>query len=827
MRLSWFLVFLLFLSFASVAQNQNIKVAETVTVDGKTYLLHEVKPGETLFSICKKYAVEQKELVGANPQLIFGLKEGDNLKIPYQQDQAARTENTTPDPDGNQFSYHVVKKGETIYSISKEFNVPVRSIYKYNPESEDEVLENEIIRIPKFKVSDESDGLVREDADFYYHKIQPKENLYSLSRKYDTGVADIIKYNPGVSDRFEIGAILRIPKFQEETPQLDVQETGEYFYYTVETGDTFYSFQRRFGVSREMLLALNPELEDGLKAGLSIKIPSTRIPKVEVVPVDPNEFIDHVVQRGETLYGISKQYDVKIMDIKALNPELKTRGLIAGETIYIAKKEVVRDTIAPVKELTPEIVQEVKPDTEREEPKLIIPEVVFKYEEETQPECKKDYSVSNEDTFHIAMFMPFFYDQNDTFNLERISDEEWHQLDSLKSIDSLVLAEHFRIEFDSLSMEPDTILVDSLKVKEVRSLFGPSRPAVSLYEGVLIALDSMQKAGTQISLSLYDTQGSVAVVDSILSQPEFMRNDLIVGPIDTTLQKSVAYFSAKNEMPMVSPFAACETILDNNPYYFQVSPSKSYMLDKTAEYIADEYYDKNFVVLTYDNYAVQPEFKMVEKVREKFFSRKILNNNNDILFNLVDFSGTDGYWQVKKTLKKDVENVIFIPATYNKSIREAMLSRAINSLNVLADEYSITLIGVFDYPAFRSIKTEYYHKLKMHYLSPNYIDYNRPAVNSFIKKFRQNFNAEPDILSYRGYDIMTYFIGAYNTFGKNFNECISSYENRSLQSDFNFQKVQQFGGFMNHSLYIIDYTPDYRVKVISEVTEGRVLKNEP
>ncbi|MFA9389041.1 MAG: LysM peptidoglycan-binding domain-containing protein [Prolixibacteraceae bacterium] len=822
MKITWFVVFLLTLSLLSTAQTKNLNVIETVTIDGKVFLLHQVKAGETLFSICKEYSVEQKDLIGANPQLIFGLKQDDQLKIPYNSGVVAakKAENDKASVE-HQFIYHVVKKSETIYSISKLYNVPIWIIYRYNPEAEDEVLENEIIRIPQFEEERlNHSGLVREDNDFFFHKVQAQENLYSLSRKYGSEVAAIIEYNPDVVDQLQVGTIVRIPKFKEQVRQVDVKETGEYFYHTVETGDTFYSYQRRFGVSPKMLLDLNPELSDGLQAGLTIKIPSTQIQKIEVVPVQPELFIEHIVVNGETLYGISKKYGAKVMDLKELNPELKSRGVIAGETILISNKDLgSSDSQVPNS-----VDISIQPDSDFSDENSAIPEVIFKYEEEEQPECKKTYSVSKGDTFRIAMFLPFYFNKNDSLNLEQLSEKSRLMLDSLKRTNPEVLKKYFKITVDPISHKRDTVLLNSLGEKPVRSLYPRSKDAVSFFQGVLIAVDSMQKAGAKVRLDLFDTERDIRKINRILNQPDFINTDLIIGPIDTVLQMSVSSYSAKNRIPMVSPFTKSKSNLDNNPYYFQVSPSKDYMLRKTADFVADEYYNKNFMVVTLGDFAKQNEFEMVNMLREKFFSRGILNSNNAIMFTQVDFTGTDGYWQVKNILKKDVENVIFIPTTDNRSEREAILSRAMNSLNVLAEEYSITLIGVIDYPSFKSIKTEYFHKLKLHFLTPNSIDYYNHEVNTFLAKFRMKFKSEPDMLSYRGYDIITYFVGAYEEFGKNFGECIGTYVNPSLQSDFNFQKVNRLGGYMNHSLYIMQYTPDYTIKVLDEITEGRTLR---
>ncbi|MDA3928601.1 MAG: LysM peptidoglycan-binding domain-containing protein [Prolixibacteraceae bacterium] len=816
------LFFLLYFQSFCGIYAQNVTSAEVVTVDGKTFLLHEVVQGETLTSICKKYSVLQKEVVGANPQLIFGLKQGDTLKIPFRFEEKRTELKVDKTIDNTEFTYHLVKKSETIYSISRQYAIPIQSIYKYNPEAENEVLENEIIRIPKKISNVKVDGLLREDADFYFHKIQPKENLYSLARRYNSKVSSIVKYNPQTESNFEIGLIVRIPKFQEEEDEVDTIENDQYFMHRIEAGETFYSYQRRFGVSRDQLIILNPVLNDGLLAGLSIKVPTSKIKKIEVIPVDANQFNEHIVNSGETLYSLSKEYNVTVLAIKELNPELELRGLVAGETILFAKQNLIEETIGEeINEISEtEIINEISP---------VLPEVYFKIEESEEPECRKTFSEIEDDTFRISMFLPLFYDKNDTFNLIRKSDDEIAYLDSMKYIDQDLFEKYFRIETDTLGTVLDTVLVDSLEVKPTRSLFSFSSyktsDFINFYEGFLLAIDSMQKAGMNIRLDLYDSENNQQTIDTILYTNDFINSNLIVGPANVSLQQSVSHFSAKNQIPMVSPFSSNDILVASNPYYFQVNPSKEYALRKTSGFIGDAYYDKNFIIMTLDKYTKHEEAELVDLVRDKFFSSGVYNNLDEILFTEVDFnaSGSLGYWQVKKVLKPTIENVIFIPTTYNRKEREAMLSRAINGLNVLSENFDITLIGMSDYPRFKSINTEYFHRLKLHYLTPYHVDYSNSDVNEFIASYREAFYSEPDLMSFRGYDIATFFLHAYNNLGDGFAECIEGFSTNLLQSEFNFQKVDEFGGYMNHSLFIMNYDVDYKIKVVSKITEGRVV----
>ncbi|MBN2806110.1 MAG: LysM peptidoglycan-binding domain-containing protein [Prolixibacteraceae bacterium] len=690
------ILLILFCMLTVSAQQQ--EQAVLVTIEGKTYQLHEVKQGETLFSICKKYQIEQKELVAANPQLINGLKHGSELRIPLALKQY------TPDP--------------LVFAA------------------------------------------------------------------------------------------------------VDSNENSTFFFHTVEQGDTFYAYKRRFGVSKEALLKYNPQLSDGLKVGLQIKVPAEVLPAPKVVSFNSGALRSHEVKKGETLYSISRKYGVGILEIKDINPELKYRGLINGENISIPDPENQQ-----VKKGQKSVdVQVIAPVVSQESPQKNTALSELPPFQSPSSGCKPLVPGTKVEPLRVAMFLPLFFDRNRYMNLQEIDEQEISYLQALKSKDPLILKKYFRVVYDPVSKTRDTLLLDSLAAPHSRSLYPATRSILSFYEGVLLALDSLERSGVKVRLDLYDTQNKQEKIATILNQHDFIETDLIIGPVDLELQSIVSAFSAKNRIPMVSPFFNSDVLLESNPYFIQVNPTKEYLMRKTSDFIGDAYYNKNFVILTLGSYTQLKEFDLVRMVRDKFFRNGIYHNLDNILFTQVDFTegGTMGYWQVKKTLRSDMENVIFIPATDKRDEREALLSRAINSLNVLAEEFDITLIGVSDYPRFKSINTEYFHRLKLHYLTPNYVDYDDDAVNRFIGKYRQHFNAEPDMLSFRGYDLMMYFASAHARYGKHSLHCLGAFQFPLLQSDYNFQKVSELGGYMNHTLYIVQYTNDYRIKVKDTITEGRM-----
>ena len=153
------------------------------------------------------------------------------------------------------------------------YGVSVEDIYRLNPESKEGIKAGSTLRIPQKNSAIAPSG----KADNYtYHTIQPKETLYSLSIKYSVPATDIIAANPGLStSTFTAGKNIRIPPTRLETlpttgKKKTVQKEMEY---TIQKKETMYRICRKFDISSVELLRLNPELKNGVKAGMVIKIP--------------------------------------------------------------------------------------------------------------------------------------------------------------------------------------------------------------------------------------------------------------------------------------------------------------------------------------------------------------------------------------------------------------------------------------------------------------------------------------------------------------------------------------------------------------------------
>ena len=254
------------------AQTNGIEIStEKVLVDNKAYYLHKVEPGQTLYSIANAYNVLPNEVAEENPEVFQSLPVGHHLKIPI-----IKGRNNTIDEikHSDKFLFHYIEKGETLYSLSKNYGTTLEVIKKWNPKTAESMRPGEVIKIPKPDV----------DAALL-------ESLLPENQEEKQGV--IISHN----------------------------EPG-YIFHEVEKGQTLYAIEKKYGISREQIIELNPGADQVLSIGQMIKLPESvaladsSTAKVEETPsekVDPSKlrkpesFIEHTIGKGETLYSISKK----------------------------------------------------------------------------------------------------------------------------------------------------------------------------------------------------------------------------------------------------------------------------------------------------------------------------------------------------------------------------------------------------------------------------------------------------------------------------------------------------------------------------------------
>jgi len=174
------------------------------------------------------------------------------------------------------------------------------------------------------------------------HKVEKGETVYSIAKKYNTTITEIYILNPKAMEGIKVGSTLNIPPPSQSS-------SGSVTTHKAKQGETLYSIAKQYGVKVDDIITANPELRaKSLGDGQILRIPSSsNVNRISVVtipynPPSKSQFISHTVAPKETIYGISRKYNIGSDAIIDFNPSLKD-GLKEGATIIIPILETATD----------------------------------------------------------------------------------------------------------------------------------------------------------------------------------------------------------------------------------------------------------------------------------------------------------------------------------------------------------------------------------------------------------------------------------------------------------------------------------------------------
>lgn len=477
---------------------------------------------------------------------------------------------------GESYYMHFVAQGETVQSLAQLYGVTNVEILKANPEISSGLQPNKIVRIPVKSIEsggDKQNQSIQQATDETFHLVQPKETWYGIARLYKLPVKDLINANSDI-DTLRIGMEIRVPQSTGKQRVI----TGNYAEHTVKGKETLYSLAKRYNTSVEELMRLNPFLSDGLKVGQILMIPVSEIGGDTnlKLQISDTSFIEHKVERKETLYSISKLYNADQNEILKANPGLDGK-IRKGDILKIPK------VFKSVKAYT-------RPDTVimgRQIDQMAI------HRESIGP-CAKVHP--NTDIFNIALMVPMQLELVDSIS---VSDPS-----GLKSANEYV-------SFDF----------------------------IQFYEGAVIAADSMARAGMKIKLFVYDVDHGdrVQKTKKVLSNPEMAYMDLIIGPFFAESFNLVASYAKQNKIPVINPLSQRSEITKNNEYIIKMQPSKWAQYNTLGTYLYSHHLNDNILLVRKNS---DENTSMVKVLKSALSIDSLLPSKyKEVIYNSAGWSG--------------------------------------------------------------------------------------------------------------------------------------------------------------------------------------------
>jgi LysM repeat protein/ABC-type branched-subunit amino acid transport system substrate-binding protein len=583
-----------------------------------------------------------------------------------------------------------------------------------------------------------------------------------------------------------------------------------YYIHTVLKGQTLYSISKAYNVTQDDILRVNPGTDPVLKEGQALRIPELNAKEAPVYPDNRNDFYAHTVKKGQTVYSISKKYKVDEEVIYAHNPWAR-EGIKADQTIWIPRNKDMQN-----------VTEAGKTD-----------DLFFFYttkKGDTLYSISKIYNVTVADIIDHNPVLIDGLKPGQVLKIPKIStflSDQVAQPDSVDTLSVSCMKQEEPAVFDvalllplfaEYSMEESVLPADSLNEDGIyiqgqkqRGLRG--RNFAEFYEGFMLALDSLKKTGISLNLTVKDTERDTLLIKKIARELSQTRPDLIIGPVYSEDVDVAGRLADNLKTNLISPLSTRNSLVTSNPSIIQVVPSRHLEGLALANYLKDNGQGCIILIRGTDSTSMSNSWRFKKYFLERLDSLTAIRHFNDYKLNDSLLNVLD------KVLKKDMDNIIVV-----FSDNEADVSRLISQLKKQIS-HPMKIYGMPTWQNWEDINIEYFHDLQINLITPFFTDYSNPLIKRFLYKCRSEYGYEPYEISSMGYnftmlgyDIGFYFLSALNQYGKNFQPCLNEVEAEGLLTRYKFIREGE-GGYTNCCFNLIQYKNDYTVEKVAVLSD--------
>lgn len=277
------------------------------TVNAGAQSTHTVVKGDTLYNIARRYGLTIAELQNLNPTTREGqVSLGEVLQVNGKAAPAASGNNQAT------LGRIVLKPKQTIYGLTKQYHISETELRALNPELDSHMRIGDQVTLPLAAIQKYGDAPAVQPAETNTdrvvvaevsspvstepavvalseneYEVKPKDNYFKITRQFKITQKKLYDLNPGLEARgLQAGDVIIVKEganmdssassSSSSSSSAPVTETAvvgdDYVTYTVQAGDTVFGILNKFGITLDDLLSLNPNITQGLKAGMIIKI---------------------------------------------------------------------------------------------------------------------------------------------------------------------------------------------------------------------------------------------------------------------------------------------------------------------------------------------------------------------------------------------------------------------------------------------------------------------------------------------------------------------------------------------------------------------------
>ncbi|MBR2396868.1 MAG: LysM peptidoglycan-binding domain-containing protein [Bacteroidaceae bacterium] len=576
----------------------------------------------------------------------------------------------------------------------------------------------------------------------------------------------------------------------------------EYFMHTVTQGQGLYSISRMYGVTEDDIIKLNPGSEKVIRTGQELRIPNRKQPA-------SGKF--HTVQKGETLYRLAVQNRISVKELCDANPGLSAENFKIGQVITIpapSDEDPLASTIENAGESAP---QEIRTDirTIQSDTATFKTTHVVKRRETIFRICR-NYGITQEEFLKanpeykynklkqgVVVKIPF--SQKETAQRKQRINEAQNRMQSIPDSTLFFMNETQTEEVTDGVITAALILPFSLD----DSASTMQKQMIEFYQGMLLALDKLKDEDISVNLKVFDSQADGTSLQPLIESGKLDDADIIFGPRWTNQITEMARWSTAHQVPLVLPMNAGADDVFNNPYVFQLNTPQSYFNQEIYNHFLEQFPNPNVIIMDAD------EFR-----RNEFIDGlKTVMADHGIPYSTLDID--TAYQELMDTLAPDKQNIMII-----NSSSSGPLNTLLPVLQLItrtkAPEIETHLFGYPEYQIYAQdhldelyeVDTWFYSWFYTNNMLKESVDFNALFRRSFSRQMQVSY---PSFASY-GYDTGYYFLKGIATYGKDFENHLNEIKTDPVQMGFKFERVNNWGGFINRKVFFVHFSNEYKVE---------------
>ncbi len=638
--------------------------------------------------------------------------------------------------------------------------------------------------------------------EFYYYETGSHESIYDVAAKLGVTKDYIIKNNPNAADGIESGMTLYFPIEGDNQPAVDlaaastIGKQASSITHVVEQGQTLYGLAKKYGVTVEELINANPGSENGIKIGQKLTIPTGTA--------------------SQQVRGAFSNNASTIAAPQGTAPVYHT--LQAGENIYTIAKQynaTVEGIIAGNPGLKPD--EYTAGATVKVAPNTALP---FIYERTGRRNYK--HEVQRGETFaSIAAANGISEQELKSANPDMKKAKKGKVIVLPKPYTERVNGEMATIPINELQdyYEPRIQdLYDNLVTKRIENEVNiamvlpfqlhksaPPKQAylyTDFFKGFLLAMDSASHVcDKRINLKVYDTQHNLNVTDSILALPELKTMNMIIAPSEPQQLARINAFGNANNVPVLNCFTTKNNDYLENPYVFQVNTPTNELMHNVMSWFDKHFNGYNVIYLATSGENDKEMFEHIRKhINGKKYNTTTINVNNDLTYADISNQMNPG------------SKYVFIPSSGDKTL----LNRYIKALKEVKKERFDCELSLIAYPEYVLYLKEYQTDIQDidTYMFTRFFNAKGFRTRDLEAAYKANFSGDPlqatPNMAIYGYDTGMYLLKSLGVDGR-ISEDTPQY--KGIQTSFRWERGDNWRGMTNQAVEIVHFSTDHQITV--------------